>query len=110
MKYDDWDDEEDGEWEAPMIDNPEFKDDAEYYDWDADHYGRCPCVDAAAAAPGDGDASRPGRRAITRGAPPSAPPPSGSSDPGQAPDASPPGDGPSQGGPPRGSPWPAISK
>merc|ERR1711865_679144 len=24
-KPDDWDDEEDGEWEAPMIDNPEFK-------------------------------------------------------------------------------------
>jgi len=26
-KPDDWDDEEDGEWEAPMIDNPEFKGD-----------------------------------------------------------------------------------
>ena len=24
-KPDDWDDEEDGEWEAPMIDNPEYK-------------------------------------------------------------------------------------
>lgn len=24
-KPDDWDDEEDGEWEAPLIDNPEFK-------------------------------------------------------------------------------------
>jgi len=24
-KPDDWDDEEDGEWEAPMVDNPEFK-------------------------------------------------------------------------------------
>merc|ERR1719240_2057313 len=24
-KPEDWDDEEDGEWEAPMIDNPEFK-------------------------------------------------------------------------------------
>merc|ERR1712039_843953 len=24
-KPDDWDDEEDGEWEAPMIDNPDFK-------------------------------------------------------------------------------------
>merc|ERR1711959_599598 len=24
-KPDDWDDEEDGEWEPPMIDNPEFK-------------------------------------------------------------------------------------
>merc|ERR1719450_771114 len=24
-KPDDWDDDEDGEWEAPMIDNPEFK-------------------------------------------------------------------------------------
>merc|ERR1711877_108587 len=26
-KPDDWDDEEDGEWEAPMIDNPEYKGD-----------------------------------------------------------------------------------
>jgi len=25
VKPDDWDDDEDGEWEAPMIDNPEFK-------------------------------------------------------------------------------------
>eukprot|EP01084_Bolivina_argentea_P015014 28078_1 len=25
VKPDDWDDEEDGEWEAPMIDNPEYK-------------------------------------------------------------------------------------
>merc|ERR1719197_2390933 len=24
-KPDDWDDEEDGEWEAPMIDNPDYK-------------------------------------------------------------------------------------
>merc|ERR1711879_122016 len=24
-KPDDWDDDEDGEWEAPMIDNPEYK-------------------------------------------------------------------------------------
>merc|ERR1711862_331550 len=24
-KPDDWDDEDDGEWEAPMIDNPEYK-------------------------------------------------------------------------------------
>merc|ERR1712060_847410 len=24
-KPDDWDDEDDGEWEAPLIDNPEFK-------------------------------------------------------------------------------------
>merc|ERR1712117_303128 len=24
-KPDDWDDEEDGDWEAPMIDNPEYK-------------------------------------------------------------------------------------
>lgn len=24
-KPDDWDDEEDGQWEAPLIDNPEYK-------------------------------------------------------------------------------------
>merc|ERR1719276_48898 len=30
-KPDDWDDEEDGEWEAPMIDNPEYVDDDEVY-------------------------------------------------------------------------------
>merc|ERR1712007_92576 len=28
---DDWDDEEDGEWEAPMIDNAEYKDDDNLY-------------------------------------------------------------------------------
>merc|ERR1711862_164122 len=30
-KPDDWDDEEDGEWEPPMKDNPEYKDDDAVY-------------------------------------------------------------------------------
>merc|ERR1712224_703979 len=30
-KPDDWDEEYDGEWEAPMIDNPEFEDDPDLY-------------------------------------------------------------------------------
>merc|ERR1712014_103496 len=33
-KPDDWDDEEDGEWEAPMIDNPEYVDDDNLYKYD----------------------------------------------------------------------------
>merc|ERR1712185_428906 len=33
-KPDDWDDEEDGEWEAPMKDNPEYVDDDEIYKFD----------------------------------------------------------------------------
>merc|ERR1712046_479963 len=32
-KPEDWDDEEDGEWEAPMKDNPEFKDDDTVYEY-----------------------------------------------------------------------------
>merc|ERR1711865_215441 len=34
-KPDDWDDESDGEWEAPQIDNPEFKDDDTLYSFDS---------------------------------------------------------------------------
>merc|ERR1712100_817782 len=30
----DWDDEEDGEWEAPMIDNPEYEGDDSLYKYD----------------------------------------------------------------------------
>merc|ERR1719375_2146845 len=31
---DDWDDEEDGEWEPPMKDNPEYEDDDSIYAYD----------------------------------------------------------------------------
>merc|ERR1711903_244078 len=34
MGPDDWDDEEDGEWEPPMIDNPEYEDDNAVYKYD----------------------------------------------------------------------------
>merc|ERR1711865_1081424 len=34
-KPDDWDDESDGEWEAPQIDNPEYKDDDTLYSFDS---------------------------------------------------------------------------
>merc|ERR1719440_2717905 len=33
-KPDDWDDEEDGEWEAPMKDNPDYEDDDMVYKYD----------------------------------------------------------------------------
>merc|ERR1712080_464605 len=34
-KPDDWDDEMDGEWEPPMIDNPEYKEDKTLYSFDS---------------------------------------------------------------------------